>query len=351
MLAVAVVTAVFLPFRSEINSTTVSLAFLLIILLAATLLGRGPALLSSFLAGVSLNFFFLPPYYTLTVAEPQNWVALIVFMIVAITVGQLSAKSRQRAEIAEKLYADLEGAFERASETEAIRRSEKLKTALLDAITHDLRTPLTSIKAATTLLLDDQRSIHSTLDPEGQADLLEVITEETDRLNTFVDSMVGVARIEAGSDAWQHERVHVGELITNVLERAAGTTAGREIEVQVTPNDLAFNADSRAMGEVLYNLIDNAVKYSPRGTTIRIAAMPMSGGTRIVVEDEGPGIPVEERDRIFEKFYRGERSGGGFGLGLAIVRGIIEAHGGTVRVEESRRGAKFVIDVPMRSGG
>jgi two-component system sensor histidine kinase KdpD len=131
------------------------------------------------MAAFSFNFFFLPPFYTLTIAEPQNWIALIAFLIVAGTVGQLSANAKYRAELAEDLYDKLQAAFEQASEAEALKKSEKLKSSLLDAVTHDLRTPLTSIKASVTTLLDSEGG-HRTieLDAEGRREFLDVINEE-----------------------------------------------------------------------------------------------------------------------------------------------------------------------------
>ena len=129
--------------------------FWLVVLFVAILWGSRPALLASVLGVVCFNFFFIPPVYTFTIADPQNWVALAVFFITALTVGQLSARARRRARQAEaqrseikRLYEDLQEAFERASEAEALKRSERLKSALLDAVTHDIRTPLTSIKVA-----------------------------------------------------------------------------------------------------------------------------------------------------------------------------------------------------------
>ncbi len=143
---------------------TVALALLLIVLLIATRFGSRPAYFASILAALCLNFFFLPPFNTLTIADPENWVALIVFMVIALVAGELSARAKTRAEEAEagrreieRLYEELRGAFGRASQAEALRRSEQLKTALLDAVTHDLRTPLTSIKASVTTLLNELR--------------------------------------------------------------------------------------------------------------------------------------------------------------------------------------------------
>ncbi|HEY2846830.1 MAG TPA: DUF4118 domain-containing protein [Pyrinomonadaceae bacterium] len=343
--AVAVLTIVLIPARDEVNSTTVALAFVLPVMLTAILFGRRPALLSSLLAAFSLNFFFLPPYNTLTVAEPQNWLALAVFLIVALTVGQLSAIAKKRAEVAEKLYADLQTAFEQASEAEAIRRSEKLKSALLDAVTHDIRTPLTSIKAATTMLIEEQHSVHTTLEPGAQTDLLAVIDEETDRLNTFVESMVELARLESPG-APPEGVVSVEELVANVLHRSAKITLGRRIDVELEPDLPSVRGDEKALGEALYNLIDNAVKYSLDSTPIHVTGSRSEAEVQLTVEDEGPGVRSSERDKIFEKFYRGNTRVKGSGLGLAIVKGIVEAHGGRVFVAQGAKGgAKFVIEL------
>src|SRR6201991_1974667 len=146
---------------AHVNAATVSLALLLNVLFIATRWGSLPALAASILAMLCFNFFFLPPLGTFSIAARDNWIALAAFLITAITVGQLSARAKQRAEEAEggkleieRLYSQLQDAFQRASHAEALRQSEKLKTALLDAVTHDLRTPLASVKASITTLLD-----------------------------------------------------------------------------------------------------------------------------------------------------------------------------------------------------
>src|SRR5215471_12593760 len=175
ILSIAIVTASLAPFHDQINSTTVALALLLAVLFIATGWGSKPALLASVLGVLCFNFFFLPPVGTLTIADPENWVALVAFLITAITAGQLSSRARRRAVEAEtgkkeieRLYNELRSAFERASHAEALRQSEQLKSALLDGVTHDLRTPLTAIKAsATTLLGEINSNEHTNLDDEG----------------------------------------------------------------------------------------------------------------------------------------------------------------------------------------
>src|SRR5439155_7107376 len=190
-LGIAALTVVLIPLRSHVNSTTIGFAFLLLVVFVAILWGSKPALLASILGMLCFNFFFLPPFYTFTIADPQNWVALTAFFITALAVGQLSARAKRRAEEAEagrieirRLYEGLQSAFERASEVEALKKSERLKSALLDAVTHDIRTPLTSIKASATLLLEDRESSEQVekLNAEEQQAMLKVITHGADRL-------------------------------------------------------------------------------------------------------------------------------------------------------------------------
>ena len=229
---VATLTAGMFALGNRINPITVALVFLLFVLFLATAFGSKPAILSSVLAMVCFNFFFLPPVGTLTIADPQNWIALFAFLVVSLTAGQLSAKAKKRAEEAERLYRELQDAFEKTSRAEAFRQSEKLKSALLDAVTHDLRTPLTSIKASITMLIEEheQDPIHVTLEREGRGELLEVINEETDRLNDFVQSMVEVARLEAGEFHLRKTEAEVEDIISNALQRAESLTARHEIK-------------------------------------------------------------------------------------------------------------------------
>src|SRR5689334_5231194 len=197
-ISVSITTAVLKLLGSHINSTTVALALLLNVLFIATRWGSLPALCASVVAMLCFNFFFLPPFGTLTIAATDNWIALTAFLATAITAGQLSARAKRRAEEAEtgrqeigRLYSELRDAFERASHTEALRQSEKLKSALLDAVTHDLRTPLTSIKASITTLLDEARGEPPVpLDSDSRFEMMEVIDEESDRLSRFINGLI-----------------------------------------------------------------------------------------------------------------------------------------------------------------
>ena len=351
----------------HINSTTAALAFLLIILFIATRWGSFPALFTSLLAMLFFNFFFLPPFGTLSIANPDNWVALVAFLVTAITAGQLSAIVKQRAEEAEsgkreieRLYSELRDAFERASHAEALRQSEKLKTALLDAVTHDLRTPLASIKASITTLLDEIKSRgdeRPTLDADSRVEMMEVIDEETDRLNRFIDGLIELARIEAGNLQLRRSWGAADEIISNALTRALPLTKDRKVEVEIEPELPVARVDERAVSEVIYTLIDNASKYSPPETPILITAKREDSSNLIMgVEDSGSGIDYQLRERVFDKFFRATRDGdisthqpSGNGMGLAIAKGIVEAHNGRIWIESGKdnRGTRVLFTLPI----
>lgn len=369
VLGTALITIVLGPFHTRINATTVALTFLLVVLFVALFRGSGPALVASVLAMLSLNFFFLPPLYTFSIAHQQNWVALTVFFTTAIAVGQLSARAKRRAEEAEmakheleRLYSELRDTFERASQAEALRRSEKLKSALLDAVTHDLRTPLASVKASITTLLDEARGSTDggepvVLDAESRLDMMEVIDQESDRLNRFIGDLIELARIEAGELQLRPRWGGVDEIISTALARAEPLIARHEIEVEIQKDLPLLMVDNRAVTEVVYSLIDNAAKYSPAHTTIRITAS--RGDDEMVhmaVEDMGQGIPAELRKRVFDKFFRAMRDGdvptrepSGTGMGLAIAKGIVEAHGGRIWIEAGRdgKGTRVCFTLPV----
>jgi two-component system sensor histidine kinase KdpD len=343
---------------AHVNAATVSLALLLNVLFIATRWGSLPALAASIVAMLCFNFFFLPPFGTFTIAATDNWIALLAFLATAVTAGQLSARAKRRAEEAEagrreieRLYAELRDAFQRASHAEALRQSEKLKSALLDAVTHDLRTPLTSIKASITTLLDEVRGRVDSeppvkLDAESRVEMMEVIDEESDRLNRFISGLIELARIEAGELQLRRSWGAVDEIISAALLRAQSITRNHRVELEVEKELPGVRVDERAVSEVVYTLIENAAKYSPKGSTIRITAR--RAGDELIemgVEDEGPGIPIDLRDRVFDKFFRATRDGDvrsrqptGTGMGLAIAKGLVEAHEGNIWIESGRNG-------------
>lgn len=362
--SIAVTVALLRALTGEhVNATTVALVLLLVVLAVATIWGSRPAILASVLGMLGFNYFFLPPVGTLTIADPENWIALIAFLITAVVTGQLSARAKQRAEEAEagqreiaRLYAESQEVFERASEAKALRRSEQLKTALLDAVTHDLRTPLTAIKASATTLLEEWSEPPVTLSTEDRREMLDVINEEADRLNRFIQSMVELARLEAGAFVLPRTWGDVEEIVHSALQRAERVTQNHRLEVSIAPELPLVRADERALAEVVYTLLDNACKYSPAGTRVQLRAelLPAEERIRLTVTDEGPGIPLELRSKVFDRFFRATADTKrlpqtGSGMGLAIARGIVEAHGGKIGIEDGPRGrgVKLYFTVPI----
>lgn len=360
-------------FGPHVNPTTTALAFLLVVLFVATAWGSRPAVFASLLGVAGFNFFFLPPFGTFAIRNPDNWVAFFAFLITAITAGQLSARAKHRAEEAElakqeieRLYYELQDTFERSSQAKALKQSERLKSALLDAVTHDLRTPLTSIKASVTSLLSELYSIErnesgASLGSEGRKELLQVIDEEADRLDRFIEGLTKLARIDAGEMYLHRESCSIDEIITAAVKRAEPRTREHQIEVWIENELPLVKVDEPAIAEVIYTLVDNAAKYSLPQTSIRISATPKDDSTILVsVEDQGPGIRMDLRERVFEKFFRamrdgdvGDRQSAGTGMGLAIARGIVQAHGGSLWIEDTSdgRGSKFVVALPSGNDG
>jgi K+-sensing histidine kinase KdpD len=366
ILAITALTATLKLLSSHVNSTTVALALLLAVLFIAARWGSMPALFASLLAMLYFNYFFLPPFQTLTIAAVDNWIALTAFLVTAVTAGQLSARARRRTEEAEsgrrqiqQLYSELQDAFERASQAEALRQSEKLKSALLDAVSHDLRTPLTSIKASITTLLDEVKDPEKPvrLDADARLEMMEVIDEECDRLNRFIGGLIDLARIDAGEMKLRRHWVAMDEVISAALLRAEPLTRRHNIHVFIENELPVVRADDRAISEVVYTLIDNAAKYSQPGSSIDIKAQRVDDVlVRVTVEDEGPGVPAELRERVFDKFFRATRDGdistpepSGTGLGLAIAKGIVEAHAGSIWIEARAdgKGTCVVFKLPL----
>lgn len=366
VIVIAAATIILRNLGDHVNQITVALALLLIVLFVATAWGPKPAILASLLGGACFNFFFLPPLHTFTIADPENWIAVIAFLITAITVGQLSSRAKLRADEAtdarkeiERLYSELQDTFQRSSQAKALKQSERLKTALLDAVTHDLRTPLTAIKASVTTLLDDQRlrgngQSAAQLSREGQQEMLEVIDEEADRLNRFIEDLMSLARLEAGEMQLHREWGSLEEIVTAALKRASPSTKNHRVELRLQAELPSVRVDERAMAEVIFVLLENAAKYSPPGVILVAAEPGPQGMVCLSIEDQGPGIPAELRKRVFDKFFRAVRDGDlpsqrpGTGMGLAIAKGIVEAHGGRIWIEDPKnlKGTRVVILLP-----
>jgi K+-sensing histidine kinase KdpD len=359
-LALAGAAGLLLVYRAHANLTTVSLVFVVVVTAAAMIFGSGPALCNSVLGLLILNYFFIPPTYTWSIRDPENWIAFTAFAVTAVMVGQLSSRAKQTATQAEtrrveieRLYQELRKAFAEASEAEALRNSERLKSALLEAVTHDLRTPLTAIKASATSLLET--GAEAELTEDARRDLLQVIDEEADRLDRFVESMMELAKIEAGQLSLKRAPVSALEIANAALDRCGASLDGFPVEVAIAEDLPKLQVDAASVAAVLVQLLDNATKYSKPGSPIMLSATRCAAGMiELAVVDRGAGIAEEHREKIFEKFYRHPRvRSRGFGLGLAIARGIVEAHGGEIWVESNPEGGsrfKFTVAAQASTG-
>ncbi|MGE3796737.1 MAG: ATP-binding protein [Thermomicrobiales bacterium] len=233
-----------------------------------------------------------------------------------------------------------------AARTEVLARTNELQSALMAAVSHDLRTPLAAIKTSVTSLLDNSVS----WDDEARAAFLEAIDEETDRLTMMVRNLLDLSRIEGGALHPDRDWNDTAELLHAVARRftSRAQASGHTIQLQDELADVAF-FDYVEIEQVLSNLIENALKYTPSGTAIRLSAEVLPGCARFSVADDGPGISPADRERIFDKFYRSRSNARvpGTGIGLAIARGLVEAHDGRIWLESETGGARFVFELPQ----
>ena len=239
-----------------------------------------------------------------------------------------------------------------AVELEIASRSDELKSALLDSVSHDLRTPLATIRAAAGSLADP----HVQLTDAERRGAARTIDAEADRLNRIVGNLLDMSRIQGGALHPELERIPIGEVVEPVLNRLAPALAGREVTVDLPDDVPPVIVDAVFIDQVLSNLLDNAARYAPAPAPLRVTAraQPAGGRVRLVVEDGGPGVSDEAMPHLFEKFYRIERRGEGSrrgtGLGLAVVLGLVEAMDGTVSSERSELGGlRFTLDLPAGS--
>ena len=346
--------------RQSVSGATAAQVLLLVLLLDARFLGAFPALAASVVAALAFARYFITPG-GLSVGDASDWAALISFIIIAVVGGELASAAERRAAEAqagrreiERLYQELQIAFERASEAEAARRNEELKAALLDALTHNLRTPLTAIKAAVTAMLGSREVGVPELSDDSRGELLQVIDEESDRLNRFIEGLSTAAQPDT-PPLPRVRAVALEEIVRAGMLRAETITRDHTVTVAVDRDLPPVSVDSPSVAEAIYILVDNASKYAPAGTRIRVrAARADHDHVRLTVSDEGPGIPEEMRHRVFEKFFRipgrepVDSRRGGAGLGLPIARRLVETQGGQIWIESSdgRKGTTVVIVLP-----
>lgn len=306
----------------------VIMGYLLGIIAVSVWYGRGPALLAAALSVAAFDFCFVPPYFTFRVADTRFIFTFAVMFIVGLVISGLSGEVKRQTE--------------RALRAE----KEALRSALLNSISHDLRTPLCAIGGSASALLDEEHPLPRT----EQRKLLTMIYDEAEHLNRLVRNLLDMTRLASGGLLPNKEWMPLEEVIGSALGRLDRLLEQHPVRVSL-PDDLPLvPLDGMLIEQVFYNLLENAAKHTPAGTAIEVSAQREGGLVTVEVADSGPGLPAGSEDRIFEKFFRGARprQDGGFGLGLAICRGLVEAHGGTIRAgNRPEGGARFRFSLPI----
>jgi len=350
--AVAAGTLLVYPLKDVAPAVSLGIVYLPGVLLVSTVWGWRLGLGTAVASALAFNFFHIPPTGQLAIAADRDGVALVVFAIVAVASSALAEMVRARAADAERRRAEADRLLAELRETEAerdrmqaeaieaaaLRRSDELKTALLRAISHDLRTPLTAIIASGSALGSPS------LTEEERTELSEAIVTGGNRLARLVENLLDMSRLEAGEANPRREAVDLGEVIASAGEGMGGT-----IRLAIDPELPLVDADAAQLERAFANLLENAVRY---GAGRPVSVRSRQVGERVVVRvvDQGPGIPEPEQRRIFEPFRRGEGSAGS-GLGLAIARGFVEANEGEIAIESvPGQGTSLVVSFRARHG-
>jgi K+-sensing histidine kinase KdpD len=355
LLCVALSTALIFALREIAPAASAGVVYMLGVLVVSIYWGLWLGLFTSVASVLAFNFFHIPPTGTFDVAHGENWVALAVFLAVATIASSLAEQSRARAREAERrrqeanlavqaafaLLLDRERLQAATIETEALRRSDEVKTALLRAVSHDLRSPLTAILAAGEAL--DSQSLAE----DDRRALAGAVSSEASRLSGLVDKLLDLSRLEAGQAQPRADWCSIEEVVTAAVDELGDR--GGLVRVSVD-RDLPFvRADAAQIERAVANLLENAIRFSA-GEQAMVRARALADRLVIRVVDRGPGIPPADLDHVFEPFYQRpeDRPHEGSGLGLAIVRGLVEVNGGRVWAESvPGQGTTFVIELPL----
>ena len=337
--AVALVTAIGWPLvhaGPHLANTNALMLYFVSVIWVATHSSRGAAMLASLLSVATFDFVFVEPYYTFAVADERYLVTFAVMLLTALVISTLTARMRKQSELARQAWERVEAEF--------------LRNTLLSGVSHDLRTPLAAITGASSTLID----ANGALDAATRDDLLRTISLESDRMERLITGLLEMTRVESGGLVLKREWQPLQEVIGSALNHADRPLRGRDVKIDL-PRDLPLvHIDAIAMEQVLTNLLENAAHYTPAGTPIEITARATADGqVSVEIADHGPGLPGGTEQRVFEKFFRmhTNESRHGIGLGLAIARGIVEAHGGQITAANRPGGGgavfQFTIPIPV----
>jgi len=314
-------TAIGAAARAVLDVPDVEMLYVLVVLVSAVYLGRGPAIVSAAAGVLAYDFFFVPPTYTLNVADPRYLFTFAMMFGIGLLVSSLADRAREAAVRAE---------------------SEALRGTLLSSVSHDLRTPLAAITGAATTLRDQE------VDEPTRRELVEAICEEAERMERLVKNLLDMTRLASGAVSAQRDWIPVDELVGAALSRTEGKLSRHRVRTEIPGSPALVSVDPILVEQLLVNLLENAARHTPPGTEVLVRAEGGPGGLVLEVADRGPGVAPGDEEKVFERFHRGGRATGqGAGLGLAIARAIAEVHGGTLRLtSRPGGGASFRLALP-----
>jgi K+-sensing histidine kinase KdpD len=342
------------------NPRDYAFLYLSIVAVLGVATGIGPALVSAALSTLLVDYLFVPPKHTLSIANTEDVVNLVVFVGAAALVGTLGSRRRNAQLRSQALAAELQRAnldlarlnreqaeaaavaarlAARDRQVQLLEETDRVRHEFFANISHELRTPLGGILTGTTGMLQ-----RDALEPSLRDELTDV-AGAAQRLARLVSDMLDMARIEGGAIDLHLDRIDIGEALDAAAGRLRRGNPQRQVDVRVAAGTPDVHADWDRLGQMLDNLLANADHFAPEGTAIEVSATPEAEGAVVRVIDSGPGVSAELRERVFERFARGS---GGTGLGLPIVRGLVTAQGGRawLEVPDGEEGGKFAFSLP-----
>ncbi|MGH9279201.1 MAG: sensor histidine kinase [Acidimicrobiales bacterium] len=352
----ALAVAVLAPTRTAAGRATPALVLVIGVVIAGLAGGVLAAGTVAVVAAAVLNFAFIPPYGTFKVDAWEDWVALAVFLAVASALGMVVAGEGARRRAAQEREAELRSLYdqlnavtaersqlaEEAARAQLLAQVDQHRSALLRSVSHDLRTPLATIRAVATDLRDGAQ-----YDDATRAELLGTVCDESERLDRIVANLLSLSRIEAGAFTPERQAVPVDELVGERVRRLRPLFQKVRVQIDLAHDLPLVDADYTQLDLVVTNLLENAARHAPPGSTVLISGRPRGEVVEVRIADEGIGVPEWAATSVFEPFRRGEK-GGSSGVGLAICKAIIEAHHGRIWVDRTvGGGATFVFTVPV----
>lgn len=312
---------------------TIALLLLVTVSFIAMFFDILPVAMAAILSALIWNYFFIPPRYTFHIGKSEDILMFLMYFVIALLNAVLTSKIRQ-----------IEKKSQVKEEKENLLR---LYNTLLNSLSHEFRTPISAIIGSTDNLISNKEN----LSEHHQNELLSEISTASLRLNRQVENLLNMSRLESGTLKINCDWCDINELVYGVLKQTVEGKDHQRISIQIPDSIPYFKIDIGLMEHVLINLVHNALNYTPENTKITIRAACHIEHLVIIVEDEGPGLPDDKLEKVFDRFFRLDHaSPGGTGLGLSIVKGFVEAHMGKVSVQNRPEGgARFTIDIPAKT--